>query len=177
MAELIPFLTAAAPYLTAATTVMSAAQARQAGAARQRQYNAQARQKQLEGRVDALNYKREGIEALKEARRIIASNIAAGAAGNLNPFESGGSIALVNQYAMRGAATDFNIARDNAQLAELMANQQSQQLLLAGQDAKRAGTRKALTTIATGAASLGATGYNPSATGPSLEAGGLGYFR
>ena len=148
--------------IAAVGALMQAGQTVSAARAKKEQYNAQARQKRLEGRVDALNYKRQGIEVLKESQRVMAANVARGAAGGINPFESGGSVALVNAYAMRGAANDFSIARDNAGLAQQMAQEQAYQYELAGYNTVKGAKRSAMAGVLTTAATLGATGYNPS---------------
>ena len=165
--------------ISAAGALMQATQTVAGARAKKEQYNAQARQKRLEGRVDALNYKRQGIEVLKESQRVMAANVARGAAGGINPFESGGAVALVNAYAMRGAANDFSIARDNAGLAQQMAQEQAYQYELAGYNTVKGAKRSAMAGVLTTAATLGAT--MPGSLGPYTGSsatgigGGSGY--
>ena len=161
--------------LAAFSAVLQFSASQNAAKAQKEQYNAQARQKRLEGRVDALNYKRQGVEVLQESQRVMAANVARGAAGGINPFESGSSVDLVNQYAMRGAASDFSIARDNAGLAQQMAEQQAYQYELAGyntvKNAKRAGIAMLGTQLATIAVS--GSGSPGPYTGSATD--GMGY--
>ena len=71
------------------TGVLSAQAQINAGKAKADQLRAEARQSELQGRVDALNYKRQANAVLKKTEQVMASNIARAAAGNMNPFASG----------------------------------------------------------------------------------------
>jgi len=175
MTGVLAFIKIAGPMLSAVGAMAQAQQSISAGKAKQEQYNAQARQKRLEGRVDALNYKRQGVEVLQESQRVMAANVARGAAGGINPFESGGSVDLVNQYAMRGASSDFSIARDNAGLAQQMAEQQAYQYELAGYNTVKNAKKSAFIGLATSAAQLGASGSGSPGPYTGSATDGMGY--
>jgi len=95
-------------------------------------YYSQARQTELQGRVDALQYKREGTEILKKLQKVMATATARGAAGGLLPFASGESTDLINTASLRGAAGEFSIMTDNASLAQEMSVMQAENLRRAG---------------------------------------------
>jgi len=95
-------------------------------------YYAQARQAELKGRTDALAYKREGIEILRNVQKAMATANVRAAAGGLAPFVSGESTSLINIASMRGAADEFSIQLDNASLAQSMSQMQAANLRQAG---------------------------------------------
>jgi len=95
-------------------------------------YYAQARQAELKGRTDALAYKREGIEILRNVQKTMATANVRAAAGGLAPFVSGESTSLINIASMRGAADEFSIQLDNASLAQSMSQMQAANLRQAG---------------------------------------------
>ena len=95
-------------------------------------YYAQARQAELKGRTDALAYKREGIEILRNVQKAMATANVRAAAGGLAPFVSGESTSLINIASMRGAADEFSIQSDNASLAQSMSQMQAANLRQAG---------------------------------------------
>jgi len=95
-------------------------------------YYSQARQAELKGRTDALAYKREGIDILRNVQKTMATANVRAAAGGLAPFVSGESTAMINIASMRGAADEFSIQSDNASLAQSMAQAQADNLRQAG---------------------------------------------
>ena len=95
-------------------------------------YYSQARQSVLKGRMDALAYKREGTEMLRNLQKVMATATARGAAGGLLPFATGESTDLINTASLRGAANEFSIMTDNSLLANQMAKMQSDNLRRAG---------------------------------------------
>ena len=95
-------------------------------------YYSQARQAELKGRSDALAYKREGIDILRNVQKTMATANVRAAAGGLAPFVSGESTSLINIASMRGAADEFSIQSDNASLAQSMSQMQADNLRQAG---------------------------------------------
>ena len=95
-------------------------------------YYSQARQAELKGRSDALAYKREGIDILRNVQKTMATANVRAAAGGLAPFVSGESTSLINIASMRGAADEFSIQLDNASLAQSMSQMQAANLRQAG---------------------------------------------
>ena len=95
-------------------------------------YYSQARQSVLKGRMDALAYKREGTEMLRNLQKVMATATARGAAGGLLPFATGESTDLINTASLRGAANEFSIMTDNSLIANQMAKLQSDNLRRAG---------------------------------------------
>lgn len=156
-------MSGASIFLQAAGAIMQYSAGVSAAKAKREQYQLQARQERLQGRIDALNYKREGVAMLEEANKIMATNTARGSAGGIRPFETGASVDLVNQYALRGVANDFSIARNNASLAKLMSEQQAYQLELAGYNTVKSAKRAGAVTLGTQFGRIAAAGYSPSA--------------
>ena len=95
-------------------------------------YYSQARQTELKGRSDALAYKREGIDILRNVQKTMATANVRAAAGGLAPFVSGESTSLINIASMRGAADEFSVQTDNASLAQSMSQAQADNLRTAG---------------------------------------------
>lgn len=79
---------------------------------------------EIKGRQDALNYKRQGIEALKQMEKVMSANIARAFSGNINPFTSGETGDLIQTYSLRAGLNDWSITRDNASM--VMKNAQYQ---------------------------------------------------
>ena len=95
-------------------------------------YYSQARQAELKGRSDALAYKREGIDILRNVQKTMATANVRAAAGGLAPFVSGESTSLINIASLRGAADEFSVQTDNASLAQSMSQAQADNLRQAG---------------------------------------------
>ena len=106
-------------------------------------YYSQARQAELKGRTDALAYKREGIDILRNVQKTMATANVRAAAGGLAPFVSGESTAMINIASMRGAADEFSIQTDNASLAQSMAQAQAENLREAGDTGLRMAQKSA----------------------------------
>ena len=125
--------------LTVPLLILTAVSSAAAGAAKvkaakyqRNSYYSQARQAELKGRSDALAYKREGIDILRNVQKTMATANVRAAAGGLAPFVSGESTSLINIASMRGAADEFSIQSDNASLAQSMSQAQADNLRQAG---------------------------------------------
>ena len=132
-----------------ASTAISAVGALAAGAAQRRAYEAQARQAEIRGRSQAIAYKQQGADALRNLNETLAAVIARSAAGGVDP--TSGSAATVQQYAMSEGAREFNIAADNSVMALGQADTQAYQYRAAGQAAQMNAFVQAAGTVATGA--------------------------
>lgn len=132
-----------------ASTAISAVGALSAGAAQKRAYDAQARQAEIRGRSQAIAYKQQGADALRNLNETLAAVIARSAAGGVDP--TSGSAATVQQYAMSEGAREFNIAADNSVMALGQADTQAYQYRAAGQAAQANAFVQAAGTVATGA--------------------------
>jgi len=137
------------------------------------EYDAKAAQERLRGRSQALQYKQQGINVLRQLNENLASTVARAAAGGVDPL-SGSALNLQN-YAMREGDRDYNQSRDNATIATGMTEYQAKQYKAAGSAAFRQGVLGAVTSLAmtgAGASKGGAKfgGVDPSApispTGP-----------
>ena len=96
------------PVLAAVAVVTGALSAKaqlDAGKAKRDQLNAEARQSELQGRVQAVNARREGVQALKNLERVLAANTARQAASNMDPFMSGTTPDLIANLNMREGVT------------------------------------------------------------------------
>ena len=144
-------------------------------------YYSNARQAELKGRTDALAYKREGIDILRNVQKTMATANVRAAAGGLAPFVSGDSTSLINIASMRGAADEFSVQTDNASLAQSMSQAQADNFRLAGDTglrmAQKAARRGVISAVIKGGlmgASSGGGGGNL-AGGYTGNATGVGY--
>ena len=85
------------------------------GKAQQAGYEKQAQQAELKGRSEAIAYKQQGADALRNLNETLAAIIARAGAGGVDP--TSGSAATVQMFAMSEGATEAAIAKDNAALA------------------------------------------------------------
>lgn len=148
MAAVAAFASANATVLTVASTAISAIGQAQAGAARQREYNAQAAQAEMRGRSEAIAYKQQSANVLRNLNENLAAVIARAAAGGVDA--TSGSAAVIQQFAMSEGIREKNTAADNALLAEGQAATQAHQYRMAGENARRASMFGAVATIGTG---------------------------
>ena len=142
-------------------------------------YYSNARQAELKGRTDALAYKREGIDILRNVQKTMAAANVRAAAGGLAPFVSGESTSLINIASMRGAADEFSVQTDNASLAQSMSQMQADNLRLAGDTglrmAQKAAKRGVITAVVKGGL-MGANsgGFTGNSTQSLVSAPGYG---
>jgi len=158
MAQVLAFIPAivgglkvAAPYIAAGTQAYTSWRG---GALQRAQYDAQAAQERLKGRAQALQYKQQGINVLRQLNENLASTVARAAAGGVDPL-SGSALNLQN-YAMREGVREYNQSRDNAIIATGMSEYQAQQYKAAGKAAYRSGMIQAATSLAPSALDLAA---------------------
>ena len=104
------------------------------GQAAQMVEEAKADQAVLQGRVQAANYKAEASQKLKNLEKVLAANTARASAGNISPFTSGDTPALIARLNTREGVNQFTISRDNATMAVKMAKYQADQHRTAGKN-------------------------------------------
>ena len=105
-----------------ASAVAGSAAAIEGAKAQKKMYERQADITERQGRLDALNYKQQGVNTIKKMNRVMAANAARAAAGNLDPYASYDSADVIGTYNLRMGVNDFTIARDNASIAKKMSN-------------------------------------------------------
>ena len=119
---------------------------------------AQAYQTEIKGRVDRANYKQQGIETLKEMNKVMSANVARAFSGNLDPFKSGETPDIIQNYSLRAGMNDFSIARDNASIVMKQAEYQAESLRSSAKDMIKFGKLELASNIAM-------AGYNYSTIG------------
>ncbi len=104
-------------------TVVSAVSSLAAGAAQKRQYDAQAKQAELRGRSEALAYKQQGVDALRNLNETLAAIVSRSASGGVDP--TSGSALTLQRFALAEGAREKSISQDNQALALGQASIQS----------------------------------------------------
>ena len=141
-----------------ALAVTSALTQYQAGREAKKGYESRAKFKALEGRVEGVKAKEQGIQALKNTQELLASVSASAYSGGLEPNISGGSIEnFVTKNILQPGYGDFATARDNQIFIRMQTNAQVEDLLRAGREAKAQGVANALGTLGQGIANYEAT--------------------
>ena len=168
------------PYIAMAVSTAGAVADYRGKQAQAQQLEAQAKQTELQGRINAVAYKRQGNEVLRRMNQVLASNIARGAARGLAPFASAGVIEMTNMYNRRLGVSEFQIARDNASMAKEMAKYQAGQQITAAKTIKRLAPFQLMGDIATGymTASQIGDGFGSAVTPTPTQsyAGGMGSY-
>lgn len=139
---------AAVPYLFAGATAISASQQAESGMQQKRLYDAQAADALMKGRSEAIAYKQQGADVLRNLNENLAAIIARSSAGGVLP--TSGSAATTALFGMAEGAREYHQAQDNAVTAEGQAASQAHQYQMAGLAAKETGQINALGTIAQG---------------------------
>ncbi len=136
-------------------TLLSAKATMDAGKAQQHMYNVQAKQAEIKGRQDALAYKEQANQVLRERNRLMASAMAKGGSSGFNFTEAGSPTDIANIQSRYNAVKDFTIARDNATMATSMAQYNAASLRTAGKNAKNAAQTAALGQVLSGVGQAG----------------------
>lgn len=136
-------------------TLLSAKATMDAGKAQQHMYNVQAKQAEIKGRQDALAYKEQANQVLRERNRLMASAMAKGGSSGFNFTEAGSPTDIANIQSRYNAVKDFTIARDNATMATSMAQYNAASLRTAGKNAKSAAKTAAFGQVLTGIGQAG----------------------
>lgn len=131
-------------------------------------YQASARYKELEGRIEAVKAKEQGIKALENTRKVLATINATARAGGLEP-NIGTPVDIGQYYALNPGFSDFFTAKDNASLALSSAKAQADDLRMAGKQAQNQGYISALSTLSMASLNLSGIG------GPEVTSQGTGF--
>lgn len=140
----------------------------QGAKAQKKMYDAQAKQVELQATQKANNSKQQAVNVLKKLNSVMATNVAKGGAGNLDPYSSGDSTDIINTASLRDGVTDFTIARDNATMALKMGKYQADNYRFAGKVAVQQAKMSAVIQMASAGATVGMV--NPTAFGGSATA-------
>lgn len=119
-----------------------------AGAQQRKAYNAQAAQAQIQGRSQAIAYKQQGADILKNMNETMGTIVARAAAGGVDPLS--GSAQSLQNYTMKEGIREYNIAKDNAVLAQGMASYQADIYRQAGKTAMLSSMVQAVGTMGQG---------------------------
>ena len=157
------------PVVAIASTALSAMAQLTAGEKAKEAYDQRARNEELRGRVEAVNAKKKGVEALKRTNASLASIIAG--AGRQRIRLKSGTIRDRNVFLVqRPASQDFSDTAFNASMAIMTANMRADDLRGAGEQARLQGQIGAFSTLA------GAFGNAFSVGSPGLtQAGNVPY--
>ena len=148
-----------------ALAVTSALTQYQAGREAKKGFESRAKFKALEGRVEGVKAKEQGIQALKNTQQLLASVSASAYSGGLEPNISGGSIEnFITKNILQPGYGDFATARDNQIFIRMQTNAQVEDLLRAGREAKAQGVANALGTLGQGIANYAGVGGPPADT-------------
>jgi hypothetical protein len=147
------FATKYAGAIALAGTGISAFTAYQSGQMQAMGMRLQASQAELQGRQNALNYSRQGLQVLRRQEQLAASVRARAASGGVDAFT--GSALTIQQVDMMRAQEEAEIARENAQAAIYGGLSQSQSLQAAATGAEFIGTIGAIGSGVRGVAAYG----------------------
>ena len=134
----------------ALTTGISAVGTLAAGAAQTRQYGLQAEQADLRGRSEAIAYKQQGANALRNLNETLAAIISRAGAGGVDP--GSGSALTLQRFALAEGAREKSIAQDNEALALGQASMQAGIYRSAGRTAQ-------LNSFVSAAGNIGTSAY------------------
>ena len=178
MAFLVPLVASAstATLVSTGISAVTAVMAIKQGQDAKKAYYSQARYKELEGRIEAVKAKEQGIKALENTRRALASVNASARAGGLEPT-IGTPVDIGTFNVVKPGTSDFFRARDNASLAISSANAQAEDLRFAGREAKKAGYLNALGTIGSSFANMASIGGPPGTTTTASLGQSPGYYQ
>lgn len=143
----------------------------QAGKAQARAYQAQAKQAELQGRQQAIQYRQQGVQVLQRIRENVSATRARAAGAGLDPFA--GTPASFQRFALKQGTQEYQIARENAVLAEIGGEQQAYQYQAAASQARRQGYIGAMSSL--GGAAMGISqsgGFSGSGAAPISTAPG-----
>ena len=124
----------------------------------------EAYQTEIKGRVDRANYKQQGIETLKEMNKVMSANVARAFTGNLDPFRSGETPDIIQNYSLRAGINDYTISRDNATIVMKQAQYQADSLRASAKDTMKFATLQLVGNVAMAGYNYSTIGSAPSAT-------------
>ena len=132
-----------------------------AGYQQKQMYNAQAAQARIQGRSQAIAYKQQAADVLKNLNETMGTIVARAAAGGVDPMS--GSARSLQNYAMKEGVREYNISKDNAVLAQGMAAYQADIY-------RQAGNTAMLSSVVQAVGTMGQGSYRQSQLGfPALD--------
>jgi len=150
MAVIGPVVSTASTVLAIGSKVAQAGAQRDVGRTQQEGYEQQAQAAELKGRSEAIAYKQQGSDSLRNLNETLSAIIARAGAGGVDP--TSGSAATMQMFAMSEGSREFAISEDNAALALGEATQQAGIYRSAGRTAQ-------LSANVSAAASIGEAAY------------------
>ena len=103
------------PIVSIGGKLAQASAQRDVGRAQQAGYEQQAQAAELKGRSEAIAYKQQGADALRNLNETLAAIIARAGFGEVDP--ASGSAATMQMFALSEGSMEAAIAKDNADLA------------------------------------------------------------
>lgn len=103
------------PVVSVGSKLAAAGAQRDVGRAQQAGYEQQAQAAELKGRSEAIAYKQQGADALRNLNETLAAIVARAGAGGVDP--TSGSAATMQMFALSEGSREAAIAKDNADLA------------------------------------------------------------
>ncbi len=103
------------PIVSVGGKIAQAGAQRDVGRAQQASYEQQAQAAELKGRSEAIAYKQQGADALRNLNETLAAIVARAGAGGVDP--TSGSAATMQMFAMSEGSREAAVAKDNAALA------------------------------------------------------------
>ncbi len=152
-------MAAAAPFIAVAGAAVSAYGQIQAGKAQARGLAQQAAMAQVQARSEALKYRQQGVETLKNIVRTNSTLNARAAAGGIDPFS--GSAAGLAQFTQSEGAKEFFVTEDNQIIAREGGSIQAQLYMDQAKQAKRGAMFAAAGTLLSAGASFSKIGGPP----------------
>jgi hypothetical protein len=155
-------MAAALPFIGVALSAVSAYGQIQAGKAQAKGLAQQAAMAQVQARGEALKYKQQGVETLKNIVRTNASLTARAAAGGIDPFS--GSAAALSSFTISEGAREYFVTEENQIIAREGGALQADLYMQQAKQAKRAGVFGAIGTLGQAAMSASKIGGPPAGT-------------
>ena len=152
-------MAAALPFIAVAGAAVSAYGQMQAGKAQARGLAQQAALTQVQARSEALKYRQQGVETLKNIVRTNSTLNARAAAGGIDPFS--GSAAGLAQFTQSEGAKEFFVTEDNQIIAREGGAIQAQLYMDQAKQAKRGAMFAAAGTLLSAAGSFSKIGGPP----------------
>ena len=142
MAVLAPF----APYVVAGLSAVSAFGQLQAGRAQAKGYAQEAALAQVQARGEALKYKKQSVDVLKNIVRTNSALTARGYAGGIDPFS--GSAQALSNFTVSEGAKEYFVTQDNQVIAREGGALQSSLYMQQARQSQRSGVFGAAGTLA-----------------------------
>jgi len=158
-------MAAALPFIGVAVSAVSAFGQIQAGRAQANGLAQQAAMAQVQARGEALKYREQGVDVLRNIVRTRATIRARAAAGGIDPFS--GSADALSTFAMTEGARELYVTRENEIIAREGGSIQSSLLMQQSKSAYNGGIFGAIGTLGSAALSFSKIGGPPAGGAPA----------